>query len=1258
MKTTNFDSPATTKNAPRLDPMLEAELKTIAERLRAERMHRRAANLWAVAAVTGWVLVLLQWQIGFPRGVPFAVMLGLVAAILARNSWLSRRTPVDLAGAAKLVDRQHPELKQALVTAVEQVPDDDGKFNFLQRLTISQALGHAREHRWLDRIPQSRTPAAMHVGAMIAVFLSLAGIWTLDRRTAPRPGLFASASVQVTPGNAEIERGSTVVVAARFEGPMPRGAELHWQAGRDETKRLAMARSLSDPIFATSLPSLSQDVVYWVEHDGKTSEKYRLTVFELPALVRADASLAYPAYTGLKDRLIEDTRRVSAVEGTKLVYTFNLNKAADKAILKDAGGGEIALVPGNPERTQFTATFAIETSRRFKLLLEDREGRKNAAPPDIRVEALPNRTPKLKLTFPRGDQRPSALEEIRLAGEAHDDFALVDYGIGYALRDGQAEYVSSKKGEARTADATFQHLLDLEARGVEPDDLLSWFAWADDHGPDGVVRRTTSDGFFAEVRPFDQEFREEAASVGGGAQQQNGAGGESGDLLELQREISIAIWKQKQQPPGKDFAKDVETIKTSQEQAQTKLAELKEQLNETRQKTAADAAERGMKQSADALSETVPLKATEQLNRAWSGSQAAYRALLRMQPRDTRVSQSREQRSARGGRNGQRNQGQLNQLDFKQSDSRYETETQAESLTTPEEREQLGILARLREMARRQQDLNERVRELQAALAAADDAKKKEELQRELKRLEEEQRRMLADLDETRGRLDRLPADEQSRQAQEQLDRTREQMRRSGEELGRGETSEALAAGSRAREQLDQARENFRKETSSQFSEQMREARQAARELTEKRRETEGKLGAMDKSAKSLDDTGPRDGLAQAMEQERRALDGLMNDLRQMSDAAEETEPQLHRKLYDLLRQQNSRETDQRLQVGAEMLRRGLVDQARELQPELTRNMEQLQKGVESAAESVLGDETTAMRFAQRELEDLARQLREEEKNGARGGEPATRAARGARDGNQEAEERLAQAGGKENDAAERDNTERGANSDRPGDRPSLTGGDEKSGGPGRQASAEKNNGKGQGPGESENSEGPPRADGRLAQGEQSAEAGRASRGADSREATEQSGGRAGDGQRGAQARSAGGESEGREELSRALESFSGGGGAENGGAPLSGERYGEWNERLRTVEELIEDPGMRQRLGVARQRAEELRRDFKRHSKLPQWGDIESSVLQPLNEARVFLRQELARRDQPESLQPADRDPVPDRFAESLKKYYEALGR
>ncbi len=48
----------------------------------------------------------------------------------------------------------------------------------------------------------------------------------------------------------------------------------------------------------------------------------------------------------------------------------------------------------------------------------------------------------------------------------------------------------------------------MEKLAAKPDELLSYHFWAEDLGPDGKVRRTDGDMFFAEVRDFEQIFRQ------------------------------------------------------------------------------------------------------------------------------------------------------------------------------------------------------------------------------------------------------------------------------------------------------------------------------------------------------------------------------------------------------------------------------------------------------------------------------------------------------------------------------------------------------------------------------------------------------------------------------------------------------------------------------------------------------------------------------------------------------------------------------
>jgi len=76
------------------------------------------------------------------------------------------------------------------------------------------------------------------------------------------------------------------------------------------------------------------------------------------------------------------------------------------------------------------------------------------------------------------------------------------------------------------------------------------------------------------------------------------------------------------------------------------------------------------------------------------------------------------------------------------------------------------------------------------------------------------------------------------------------------------------------------------------------------------------------------------------------------------------------------------------------------------------------------------------------------------------------------------------------------------------------------------------------------------------------------------------------------------------------------------------------------------------------RDRARAIRIEYKRLGKKPDWAVVRTQISAPLAEVRTRVGEELARRESKDALVPIDRDPVPPKFAERVKKYYEQLGK
>ena len=297
----------------------------------------------------------------------------------------------------------------------------------------------------------------------------------------------------------------------------------------------------------------------------------------------------------------------------------------------------------------------------------------------------------MKLVFPRGDPRVSRLQELQLEAEASDDFGLLKYGVGFGVAGQEPQFIELGQSAPARAKRQFDYLIPLEKLGVAANQAVTYFAWADDYGPDAQARRTFSDIFFAEVRPFEEVFRpDQSGSAESGNQNgSQGGGDERVRLAELQKQIVIATWNLQRErrarlapysheetlwrfhrpalwcalslpaqerlrltptaPAGRaglpatnatgDYVSDVGVVLDAQDQALEQARQVLDGGGDARDRAALETAIKEMERSRAALEQAK--KSPEKLPTALAAEQAAYQALLRATPREYRMTRSR-----------------------------------------------------------------------------------------------------------------------------------------------------------------------------------------------------------------------------------------------------------------------------------------------------------------------------------------------------------------------------------------------------------------------------------------------------------------------------------------------------------------------------------------------------------------------------------------------------------------------------------------
>ena len=1247
------------------------ELNEVARRYRHLFGWLACTIVWLGSAAAGAILTQAEWTFTVLPSSLVPILVTFVALASGIACWLATRSTWDRRWIARRIEAEHPDLETLLVTAVEQEPQmKEGRFGFLQDRLFRDALEHNREAVWQDDISDRRILVIQLTGLASLAMLSVVLVGLATQAAQARrmvhltPGLQATPSitvykVSVTPGEAEVERGTSLVITAEFSGKLPDDAAIVVRDASGETSRLPMSLSLSDPVFGARLQDIQADLSYRVEFAEQATEEYKVTVFEYPKLQRADTELEFPAYTSLPKKRVEDTRRITAVEGTEVTLFCNLNKPVERARLVDELGETLELESTADDPTVFAVSETLTESRRYELILTDSDGRTNREPPHVVFNVTPNQEPEVKITMPAKDMRVSPIEELQTKASLWDDFGLQAYGVNYTLPGQPPRELSLGKSTTKNERREVDHLIAFEDLEAKPDQLLAYYFWAEDIGPDGKPRRTMGDMYFAEVRHFEEIFRQGEQPPSGLSEEEQQQSGQNArqaeELAELQKQIINATWtvirRETRAEPSDTFVTDVGEIKTGQADAISKLLDLVEELQDPQSQQHAEAVKGHMLDAMTNLMKATDTASPSILPQALSSEQAAYQALLKLRAREhevTRGQQQQQQQSGSASGSQSRAQQQLEQLELDNEQNRYETERQASPQQDQQQRENLQVLNRLRELARRQNDLNKRLKELQSALEEAQTEEEKEDIRQQLKRLREQQQQMLRDMDELAERMERPENQERMSEQRDQVEQTRENIRRTTEALKDGQVSRAVASGTRAQRELEELEEEFRDAASNRFSEEVERLRDDVRRLDDREQELAEQLHDMKQAkrdTRSLREPTERVDLGDEFRQQRENLEQLLENIRETVEEAEEAEPLMAKQLYDSLREAQHQRVDDALDATRRLLDRDLTDEARRAEEQAAQGIENLREGVENAAESVLGNEDEALRRAHEALEDLAQELNEEIRRAT--GQP--------RDDRQDESQR------------------------RPGEQASQQHGqqDTEPPQPGEQQAGRPQEGeprKGQ-PGQRQPRDGeqPP----------ETQQAGQSQSGQQQEETTQQQQGQPGQRQGGnqpdpsqmaegeelGQRNSAGQRQPGpgrlrddarpsnqQDQRGRQVQTPSGIEQFRGPSGPITGE-FLPWSDRLRDVEEMVDDPDLRSEAARVREAARDIRREMRRDFKGPNWDIVREFVAEPLNELRDRVAEELLRRDSDELTVPIDRDPVPAKYAEDVRRYYETLG-
>jgi hypothetical protein len=830
-----------------------------------------------------------------------------VAVVAAAIFWAVaslRRAPGN-GQLARFIEERCPELEDALVTAVAHGASEP---QLMSAAMIEDAVRRARQVD-ADRIISRRT---VRRAALLAVVASAALVF-MTIFSAPRVSqavkvvrvhLFPETlALRVAPGDVRIRAGESVHVVATLSGddlvtPMLR-------LGRDgEWHETPMERTSSG--FAFTVDRVEQDFRYAVIAAGASSREYGVTVMRPPRVERIDLGYEFPPALGMPSREEQDGGDIYGPAGTRVRVTVHTDKPVREAALALTGRDRIAL---SNRGGVLQGELTITEDGSYRVALADADGLTNPGDTEYFIRTLQDRPPDVRIIRPASDREVSPLEEVAIVARAEDDFGVAALDLVYTTGGSAEKAVPFTRTEAGST-VTGRRTLYLEDLKVSPGDVVAYYARARDLNRGKRSNEARSDIFFLEVTPFEEEFvASQSQGTGGGG---NNQGLE--ELIQAQKDIITATWNldRRGREAGGQSRDDIRTVARGQHDVHNRttsmLAEM-QRASERRRRLpggrggapapAGDAMVEAIGRSVTAMAGASQQLDALKTSTALPHEMTALNELLRAQAEVRRRDVQQQQANGTGGAGQNRRQQDLSSLFdrelAREQETNYETPPGREG--GEEQKSGDDALDKVRDLARRQDALNES----QKQLAQKSESMTQEQVRRELERLTREQSELRRQAEELARELQQS-SNQQGQSAQNQqgqssqsqgrqsaqngqsgqggqggqgrdrqqasreLQQASEDMQNAASELRRNNPGQASARGSRAAERLRDVEQQMRGSQPDDRRRALGELQLEARQLADSQRRLGNDANGVGRSGDRADRARQR-----ATEQERLA---------------------------------------------------------------------------------------------------------------------------------------------------------------------------------------------------------------------------------------------------------------------------------------------------------------------------------------------------------------------------------------------------
>jgi hypothetical protein len=581
-----------------------------------------AAALCLLLLVMGGLEALLRFK---PAGRTMLVAAGALGlgGLLVGRCLLPLLRPLSDDVLARRVDRRFPELHDRVIMTLQLWRQRErGTTPYSPALTDAAIVEGFEATRGVDFItaanarPRIRQATGALGGTLAAFVLILALFFSplsaaFHRLAHPATDFPVPQKtwLTVSPGDIEAAAGSQTTITADVSGEVPDRAVLRLFTGDALWKSVDLS-PIAPATFSHTIHDLKASLTYEVEAGDAVSPRYRISVIDHPTIAAIHLTYQYPAYTQLAPRTTADaTGDIAAIKGTRVLVEVTSSQPL--------GFAQIALenendpVPMVTSGLKAQANLQVRRDQRYRIFLQNLEGRASVDPPVYQITALPDRMPEVMIVSPGMDTNLTENMMVSLMIAGADDFGFS--GMNLVYQKGAEGQIARKPlpVDRQATSMSVPYIWDLSGAGLFPEDVVTYYVELFDNdtvsGPKRAVSQTYTVRFPSIAEIYDrvesdqsqqvadleemlkaqEEAREKLKDINRTLEQQDPENGEGGrqELSWEQKKAIEALVSQQEQ-----MAEDVLKAAEEMEQAMDQLGEqdlqsleLIEKMNQLRQ---------------------------------------------------------------------------------------------------------------------------------------------------------------------------------------------------------------------------------------------------------------------------------------------------------------------------------------------------------------------------------------------------------------------------------------------------------------------------------------------------------------------------------------------------------------------------------------------------------------------------------------------------------------------------------------------------